>query len=262
MTADSRQENNGLVEVVSLTKAFHDNTVLSDISFQVDPGSVTALIGPSGSGKSTLLRCINGLEPINSGILKINGEHVRVTERDDGFYSMSRKQRALQRISVGLVFQHFNLFNNFTALDNVAIAPIRVLKQRRSEAYSRARDYLEKVGMLEREDHYPSQLSGGQQQRVAIARCMAMEPNVLLFDEPTSALDPELVGEVLDVIRKVSASGTTMVLSTHEINFARQIADQVVFLDGGQVVEVGSPQQVLDNPREARTRKFLERVYG
>src|SRR5699024_5013985 len=181
----------------------------------------TALIGPSGSGKSTLLRCLNGLEPIDSGLLLLNGEHVRVFERDDGFYSMSRKQRALQRVSIGLVFQHFNLFENFTALDNVAIAPIRVLKKSKSEAIRQAKTYLEQVGMLDRSDHYPSQLSGGQQQRVAIARCMTMQPDVLIFDDHISALDPDLVGEVLDIIRKVSVSGITIVLSTHEINFAR-----------------------------------------
>ncbi|WP_281268760.1 MULTISPECIES: amino acid ABC transporter ATP-binding protein [Brevibacterium] len=252
----------GLVEIYSTTKSFHGNTVLKDVSMYVKPGSVTALIGPSGSGKSTLLRCINGLEPIDSGVLKVNGEHVGVVERSDGFYSLNRKKRALQRVTVGLVFQHFNLFDNFTALENVAIAPIQVLKRSKSEAYKTARSYLDRVGMLERADHYPSQLSGGQQQRVAIARCMTMKPDVLLFDEPTSALDPELVGEVLDVIRKVSASGKTMVLSTHEIGFARQIADQVVFLDEGRVCEAGPVEQVLDDPREPRTQKFLERVFG
>lgn len=260
MTGSIQREESGLVEMISVTKSFHDRTVLRSISATVAPGSVTALIGPSGSGKSTLLRCINGLEPIDSGVLRVNGEHIGVVERPDGFYSLNRKKRALQRVSVGLVFQHFNLFRNFTAMENVTIAPMQVLKRSKAEATETARRYLDRVGMLDWSDHYPSQLSGGQQQRVAIARCLAMEPDVMLFDEPTSALDPELVGEVLDVIRAISASGKTMVLSTHEIGFARQIADQVVFLDEGRVCEAGTVQEVLDHPKEHRTQKFLERV--
>lgn len=260
MSASNQDRENGLIEMRSVTKSFHGKTVLQGISATISPGSVTALIGPSGSGKSTLLRCINGLEPIDSGVLKVNGEHIGVAERADGFYSLNRKKRALQRVSVGLVFQHFNLFSNFTALENVTIAPIQVLKKSKAAATETARYYLDRVGMLAWEQHYPSQLSGGQQQRVAIARCLAMEPEVLLFDEPTSALDPELVGEVLDVIRLISASGRTMVLSTHEIGFARQIADQVVFLDEGKVCETGTAVEVLDHPSEQRTQKFLERV--
>lgn len=260
MSGSDQSDEKGLVEMVSVTKSFHGKTVLREISATVAPGTVTALIGPSGSGKSTLLRCINGLEPIDSGVLRVNGEHIGVVERTDGFYSLNRKKRALQRVSVGLVFQHFNLFSNFTAMENVTIAPMQVLKHTKAESAETARRYLDRVGMLNWAEHYPSQLSGGQQQRVAIARCLAMEPDILLFDEPTSALDPELVGEVLDAIRAISASGKTMVLSTHEIGFARQIADQVVFLDEGRVCETGTAEDVLDHPTEQRTQKFLKRV--
>lgn len=218
------------------------------------------MIGPSGSGKSTFLRCINHLEQITAGRLYVDGELVGYRERGGKLHEMRPREVARQRRQVGMVFQHFNLFPHRTALENVIEAPIHVNRVKKDVAVARARDLLDQVGLADKADAYPLQLSGGQQQRVAIARALAMNPKLMLFDEPTSALDPELVGEVLGVMKKLAAEGMTMVVVTHEMGFAREVADQVVFMDGGVVVESGPPSEVLANPRHERTKAFLSKV--
>jgi len=249
-----------MVKAEGVHKRFGRVEVLRGVDLSVPAGTVTCLIGPSGSGKSTFLRCINHLEKIQAGRIWVDGDLVGYEQRGDRLYELKEAEIARKRAEIGMVFQHFNLFGHMTALENVIEAPCRVRKMRRADAIARARELLDRVGLADRADAYPSQLSGGQQQRVAIARALAMDPKLMLFDEPTSALDPELVGEVLDVIRGLAASGMTMIVVTHEMGFAREVADQVVFMDAGLVVERGTPAEVLASPREARTRDFLAKV--
>ena len=218
------------------------------------------LVGPSGSGKSTFLRCINHLEQISAGRLYVDGELVGYRQRGDRLFEMHPKDAARQRRQIGMVFQRFNLFPHMTALENIVAAPVKVQGRRKDAAIEQGRDLLKQVGLADKADAYPAQLSGGQQQRVAIARALAMEPKLMLFDEPTSALDPELVGEVLDVMRALAEKGMTMIVVTHEMGFAREVADSLVFMDDGVVVEAGNPREVLANPTQARTRAFLSKV--
>ncbi|SHM38614.1 amino acid ABC transporter ATP-binding protein [Cryptosporangium aurantiacum] len=241
-------------------KSFGHLEVLKGIDLRVDPGEVMCILGPSGSGKSTFLRCINHLEKINAGKLWVDGRLVGYQERGGKLHELSEKHIAAQRRDIGMVFQRFNLFPHKTVLDNVIEAPVQVKRERKSEAKERARVLLDRVGLGDKVDSYPSQLSGGQQQRVAIARALAMRPKLMLFDEPTSALDPELVGEVLDVMRGLAQDGMTMVVVTHEIGFAREVGDSLVFMDGGVVVESGPPRDVITNPQHERTKAFLSKV--
>jgi len=249
-----------MVKAEGVHKRFGGLEVLKGISLEVKPGEVMCLLGPSGSGKSTLLRCINHLEKIDAGRLWVDGELVGYRQSGDKIYELREAEVARKRAEIGMVFQRFNLFPHKTALENVVEAPTQVKKIRRDEAVARATEILEGVGLADKLDVYPAQLSGGQQQRVAIARAVAMEPKLMLFDEPTSALDPELVGEVLDAIRQLARDGMTMVVVTHEVGFAREVADTAVFMDAGIVVETGVPREVFANPRHERTRAFLSRV--
>ncbi len=246
-----------MVKAKDVHKRFGRLEVLKGISLQVAPGEVMCLIGPSGSGKSTLLRCVNHLEKINRGRLWVDGKLVGYKEAGGKLYELPEPQIARHRADVGMVFQRFNLFPHMTAIQNIIEAPIRVKKTRKREALTRGRELLERVGLADKVDEYPARLSGGQQQRVAIARALAMDPKLMLFDEVTSALDPELVKEVLDVMRELASEGMTMIVVTHEIGFARDVADEVVFMDEGTVVERGKPADVLDSPREERTKRFL-----
>ena len=252
------------VEISDLHKFFGELHVLRGIDLIVPPGSVTVLIGPSGSGKSTLLRCINELESIDAGRVKVDGELIGMREVERGgrtkLHALSDRARAAQRAKIGMVFQRFNLFPHMTALENVMEAPVQVKRIPKAKARKRGIELLERVGLGDRLNHYPSQLSGGQQQRVAIARALAMDPELMLFDEPTSALDPELVGEVLQVMKDLAASGMTMVVVTHEMGFAREVGDQLIFMDGGVICESGDPVEVLDNPQAERTQAFLSSV--
>jgi polar amino acid transport system ATP-binding protein len=241
-------------------KNFGALQVLKGVSLEVGRGEVMCLIGPSGSGKSTFLRCINHLEQVNAGRLYVDGEIVGYREKNGRLYEMHPRDAAKQRREIGMVFQHFNLFPHRTALENVIEAPTQVKKLRKADAVTRARELLDRVGLADKANAYPAQLSGGQQQRVAIARALAMDPKLMLFDEPTSALDPELVGEVLTVMRELARSGMTMVVVTHEMGFAREVADQLVFMDGGVVVEAGAPRELLADPRHERTKAFLSRL--
>jgi polar amino acid transport system ATP-binding protein len=249
-----------MVRAENVRKRYGANEVLKGITLNVGQGEVLVLLGPSGSGKSTFLRCINHLETINSGRIYVGDDLIGYREANGQLHEMHPKDIAAQRRSIGMVFQRFNLFPHLTALQNVTEAPIGVAGVPKAEATERAMALLKRVGLEDRAHHYPSQLSGGQQQRVAIARALAMEPSLMLFDEPTSALDPELVGDVLEVMKDLARSGMTMIVVTHEIGFAREVADTVVFMDGGVVVESGAPAQVLDNPQEARTKAFLKSV--
>jgi polar amino acid transport system ATP-binding protein len=246
-----------MVKAESVHKRFGPLEVLKGISLEVDSGEVMCLIGPSGSGKTTFIRCINHLEKIDGGRLWVDGELVGYRQRGNKLYELRESEVARGRADIGMVFQRFNLFPHMTALENVIEAPIRVKNVGKEEAFRRGRELLRRVGLEDKLDEYPSRLSGGQQQRVAIARALAMDPKLMLFDEVTSALDPELVKEVLDVMRELASEGMTMVVVTHEIGFAREVADEVVFMDAGVVVEQGPPKQVLDNPREERTKQFL-----
>ncbi|SEP04560.1 amino acid ABC transporter ATP-binding protein [Amycolatopsis saalfeldensis] len=248
------------VHVRSAVKSYGTTRVLDGIDLTAPGGQVTAVIGPSGSGKSTLLRTINHLERLDSGYVSIDGELIGVRVHGDRFKELSERAILRQRSRIGFVFQSFNLFPHLTILDNVVEAPVVTQRQRRADAEARGRELLARVGLADKAGAYPRRLSGGQQQRVAIARALALEPRLILFDEPTSALDPELVGEVLAVIKDLARSGTTMIVVTHEIAFAREIADHVVFLDAGRVVEQGPPATVLDRPAHERTREFLGRV--
>ena len=241
-------------------KRFGRLEVLKGIDLEVLPGEVMCVIGPSGSGKSTFLRCINHLEKINSGRLSVDGRLVGYREKGGKLHELKDSEVAAQRRDIGMVFQRFNLFPHMTALENVTEAPAQVKGIRKETCKDMGAALLERVGLGDRVHSYPNQLSGGQQQRVAIARALAMEPKLMLFDEPTSALDPELVGEVLDVMRGLAESGMTMLVVTHEMGFAREVADRVVFLDGGVVVEAGNPRQVLTDPQNERTRSFLSKV--
>ncbi len=249
-----------VVKIQDLHKNFGDLEVLRGINLSIAAGTTTCILGPSGSGKSTLLRCINHLERPNRGQIIVDGMQVGYTLRRGQLHEQSDKEIALARRRTGMVFQQFNLFPHMTALQNVMEGPVRVLRQDKKAARARAVELLEKVGLEKRMHHYPAHLSGGQQQRVSIARALAMNPPVLLFDEPTSALDPELVGEVLDTIRQLNDGLRTMIIVTHEINFARECADIVVFMDEGIIVESGSPKQMLDNPQSPRAVEFLSHV--
>lgn len=255
-----------IVTVDRVTKSFGDNEVLHDVSFAVDQGEVVAILGPSGSGKSTLLRCINRLEVIDSGEIRVNGHLVGYEElpspRNTGrrLRISNGKKTARDRLGVGMVFQRFNLFPHRSALENVMEAPIVTGRMTRPEARAVAAELLEKVGLAERMDHYPAELSGGQQQRVAIARALAMKPDLMLFDEPTSALDPELVGEVLTVIKDLADEGMTMIVVTHETDFAVEVADRAIFMDDRQIVEEGPAEDVIRRPQHPRARNFFARV--
>jgi polar amino acid transport system ATP-binding protein len=249
-----------MVNAEGVHKRFGRLEVLKGITLEVMPGEVMCLLGPSGSGKSTFLRCINHLEKINSGRLSVDGELVGYRQVGDKLHELRESEVARKRAEIGMVFQHFNLFPHMTALDNVTCAPIRVKKLPREQARAQARELLARVGLPDKLGSYPAQLSGGQQQRVAIARALAMEPKLMLFDEPTSALDPELVDEVLQAMQRLAREGMTMIVVTHEMGFAREVADAVVFMDAGVVVESGKPNEVLDSPRHERTRAFLSKV--
>jgi polar amino acid transport system ATP-binding protein len=249
-----------MVRAEGVHKRFGQNEVLKGIALTVNRGEVMCLLGPSGSGKSTFLRCINHLEQINSGRLSVDGELVGYREANGKLYELHERDVAKKRQEIGMVFQSFNLFPHMTALENVTLAQTEVLKRAGSDARAKACQLLDRVGLADKYDAYPMALSGGHQQRVAIARALAMDPKLMLFDEPTSALDPELVGDVLDVMRDLANSGMTMVVVTHEIGFAREVADTVVFMDGGVVVESGSPAEVLGAPKHERTRSFLSKV--
>jgi polar amino acid transport system ATP-binding protein len=246
-----------MVKAESVHKRFGRLEVLKGISLEANRGEVTCLLGPSGSGKSTFLRCINHLERINAGRLWVDGDLVGYRQSGNKLHEMREADIARDRAEIGMVFQSFNLFPHKTAIENVIEAPIQVKEMRKSDAVERGREQLERVGLSDKVDEYPARLSGGQQQRVAIARALAMDPKLMLFDEPTSALDPELVKEVLDVMRELAREGMTMIVVTHELGFARDVGDRLLFMDDGMIVERGKPDQMLDNPREERTRRFL-----
>lgn len=250
----------GRVDLHGINKSFGANVVLDNVSLTIAPGEVTAIIGPSGAGKSTLLRTINHLERADAGVVSIDGELIGYERRGDVLYELKEPAIRRRRSAVGMVFQSFNLFPHLTALENIIEAPVSVGGAPREEAIADARDLLARVGLADKADAYPRHLSGGQQQRVAIARALALRPKVLLFDEPTSALDPELVGEVLDVIKELAKSGTTLIIVTHEIGFAREVADRVVFMEGGKVLEVGPPERLFNEPSHPRTREFIAKV--
>lgn len=252
--------DDGTIFARGLRKSFGSKTVLQDIELEIASGEICCVIGPSGSGKSTLLRCMNGLESVDRGILKVNGEHLGYYETENAFHALPPKKVAEQRTKVGMVFQQFNLFPNMTALENVMAGPVLVKHGDKKEVTARAQELLTSVGLRRFADYYPAQLSGGQQQRVAIARALAMDPRIMLFDEPTSALDPEKVGEVLAVMQNLAKKGMTMVVVTHEMGFAREVADSLLFMDEGFIVERGDAREVLSNPRERRTQAFLEKV--
>jgi polar amino acid transport system ATP-binding protein len=249
-----------MVDAQQVHKSFGPTEVLKGIDFQVAPGQVVCLLGPSGSGKSTFLRCINHLEKINAGRLYVDGELVGYREHGGVLHELGEKEVARKRTEIGMVFQSFNLFPHMTAIGNIMEAPLLVKNEPKLEVRQRATELLAKVGLGDKASAYPRQLSGGQQQRVAIARALAMRPKLMLFDEPTSALDPELVGDVLAVMKDLARSGMTMIVVTHEIGFAREVADTVVFMDGGVVVEQGPPSEIIANPRHERTKAFLSQV--
>ena len=249
-----------MVKAESVFKNYGRLEVLRGIDLEVQPREVMCIIGPSGSGKSTFLRCINHLEKIDAGRLSVDGELVGYQQRGDKLYELRDDEVSKKRSEIGMVFQSFNLFPHMTALQNVVEAPLRVKRENREVAVERGRKLLARVGLGEKMNAYPKQLSGGQQQRVAIARALAMEPKLMLFDEPTSALDPELVGEVLDVMRGLAEDGMTMIVVTHEIGFAREVGDSLVFMDAGVVVEAGKPREILANPQQERTQSFLSKV--
>jgi polar amino acid transport system ATP-binding protein len=249
-----------MVDIKSVHKSFGSLEVLKGVDLLVRTGEVTVIIGPSGSGKSTLLRTINHLEKVDRGRISVDGALVGQRRSGDKLYELSERAILKQRTRIGFVFQSFNLFPHLTVMENIVEAPVSALKRPRKDVDESARRLLDRVGLADKADAYPKQLSGGQQQRVAIARALALEPRLLLFDEPTSALDPELVGEVLDVIKDLARQGTTMIVVTHEIGFAREVADTVVFMDDGRIVEQGAPGDVLDRPEQERTRAFLSKV--
>jgi len=248
------------LRVEDVRKSYGHVEVLKGINMQVKPGEVACLVGPSGSGKSTFLRCINHLEKINSGRLYVHGDLVGYQEKKGRLYELSDREVCRKRAEIGMVFQNFNLFQHMSVLENIIEAPTRVLKISKEEAIIHARELLELVGLSGREESLPKQLSGGQQQRVAISRALAMRPKLMLFDEPTSALDPELVGEVLAAMQDLANSGMTMIVVTHEMGFARKVADTVTFMDAGLIVESGAPDEVLDNPKHERTKSFFSKV--
>jgi polar amino acid transport system ATP-binding protein len=249
-----------MVKAEAVHKSFGRLEVLKGITLELKPGEVMCMLGPSGSGKSTFLRCINHLEKIDAGRLYVDGELVGYRQRGERLYELRESEVAKERSQIGMVFQRFNLFPHMNVLHNVIEAPTRVKGIRREHAVQEARELLDRVGLADKIDAYPAQLSGGQQQRVAIARALAMEPKLMLFDEPTSALDPELVGDVLEAMRQLAREGMTMVVVTHEIGFAREVGDTLVFMDEGVVVEAGHPREVLSNPKHERTQAFLSKV--
>lgn len=249
--------DHSMISIQNVWKKYGRLQVLKGIDLEVPTGSVTCLIGPSGSGKSTLLRCVNHLEEVTAGRIYVDAELIGYREKNGTLYEISEKDAAAQRVEIGMVFQHFNLFPHRTVLENIIEAPIQVRKEDKEEAIAHAKKLLEQVGLSHKADAYPVQLSGGQQQRVAIARALAMRPKLMLFDEPTSALDPELVGEVLGVMRTLADEGMTMLVVTHEMGFAREVADTVAFMDGGVIVEHGPARQVITDPQEPRTQEFL-----
>ena len=249
-----------MIEVRGLAKSFGTNSVLRGIDLTVQRGEVAVVIGPSGSGKSTLLRCICRLEPFEQGVIKVDGDPIAAGSEERGVTLLSADLLEARRQEIGMVFQQFNLFPHMTVLQNVMLAPMKVRRSSRAESESTARDLLGQVGLLDKVAEHPARLSGGQQQRVAIARALAMRPQVMLFDEITSALDPELVGEVLQVMRKLAEDGRTMIVVTHEMGFARAVADRVIFIDEGRIVEAGPPQHVFGSPREERTKAFLRKL--
>ncbi|MBP2143028.1 polar amino acid transport system ATP-binding protein [Methanococcus voltae] len=239
-----------MIEMVNIHKKFGENHVLKGVNLKVEKGEVVVILGPSGSGKSTLLRCINGLEVITDG--KVIFEDQDICDKKANINKIRQK--------IGMVFQQFNLFPHLTVLDNITFAPVKVLKKSKSEAKTQARELLKKVGLEDKENAYPIQLSGGQQQRVAIARALAMKPDAMLFDEPTSALDPELVNEVLDVMKQLAYEGMTMVVVTHEMGFAKEVGDRIVFMDEGTIVEEGAPSEIFTNPKHDRTKNFFGKI--
>ncbi|MFF3019545.1 amino acid ABC transporter ATP-binding protein [Streptomyces sp. NPDC057939] len=249
-----------MVKAEGVHKSYGAAHILRGIDLEVAPREVFCLVGPSGSGKSTFLRCINHLERINAGRLSVDGQLVGYKQKGDKLYELKDSEVAAQRRDIGMVFQRFNLFPHMTAIENVMEAPVMVKGESKAVARARAVKLLDRVGLGDKGGNYPTQLSGGQQQRVAIARALAMEPKLMLFDEPTSALDPELVGDVLDVMRDLAESGMTMIVVTHEMGFAREVGDNLVFMDGGVVVESGNPRDVLGNPQHDRTKAFLSKV--
>jgi len=246
-----------MISAQNVHKSFGQLEVLKGIDLEVQPGEVACLLGPSGSGKSTFLRCVNHLDKATAGRLYVDGELIGYREKNGTLYEISEREAAEQRSDIGMVFQSFNLFPHRTVIENIIEAPVQVKKIPEETARARAMELLEDVGLASKANNYPVQLSGGQQQRVAIARAVAMDPKLMLFDEPTSALDPELVGEVLRVMKDLAAEGMTMLVVTHEMGFAREVADKVFFMDGGVVIESGSPAEVLDNPQQPRTKDFL-----
>jgi ABC superfamily ATP binding cassette transporter, ABC protein len=246
-----------MISAQNVHKSFGQLEVLKGINLEVQAGEVACLLGPSGSGKSTFLRCVNHLDKATAGRLYVDGELIGYREKNGSLYEISEKEAAEQRSDIGMVFQSFNLFPHRTVIENIIEAPVQVKKIPEETARARAMELLEDVGLASKANNYPVQLSGGQQQRVAIARAVAMDPKLMLFDEPTSALDPELVGEVLRVMKDLAAEGMTMLVVTHEMGFAREVADKVFFMDGGVVIESGSPAEVLDNPQQPRTKDFL-----
>jgi polar amino acid transport system ATP-binding protein len=249
-----------MVKAEVVCKNFGALKVLKGVTLEVQKGQVLCMVGPSGSGKSTFLRCVNHLEEVNAGRLYVDGQLIGYRERGGKLHEMPPREAAKQRRDIGMVFQHFNLFPHRTALANIIEAPIQVKGIKKAKALERARDLLDQVGLGDKAEAYPAQLSGGQAQRVAIARALAMDPKLMLFDEPTSALDPELVGEVLGVMKKLASEGMTMLVVTHEMGFAREVADQLVFMDAGVIVESGDPREVLSNPKQERTKAFLSKV--
>ncbi|MCB5174166.1 amino acid ABC transporter ATP-binding protein [Microvirga lenta] len=249
-----------IVVAADVRKTFGSVQALDGVSIEIPAGQVLCIVGPSGSGKSTLLRCINQLERIDSGAIWVDGELIGYRRVGNKLYELTDSEIARQRLASGMVFQRFNLFQHMTALENIIEGPVTVQRRRRNEVVDEAMALLERVGLEAKRDAYPSELSGGQQQRVAIARALAMKPKLMLFDEPTSALDPELVGEVLAVMRDLASSGMTMIVVTHELGFAREVANEVVFMDRGAIVERGSPQEVLVHPQQQRTRDFIAAV--
>jgi polar amino acid transport system ATP-binding protein len=249
-----------MIEIRDVHKSFGQHEVLKGVSLRVGAGEVAVVLGPSGSGKSTLLRSVNHLEKVDRGQIRVDGELIGYRRRGNKLYELKERDVLKQRSAIGFVFQNFNLFPHLTVLDNIAEAPVATGRLTRDLARAKALELLGRVGLVEKAAAYPRQLSGGQQQRVAIARALALDPKVVLFDEPTSALDPELVGEVLDVMLDLARSGTTMIVVTHEIGFAREVADTVVFMDDGRVLEQGPPADVLDRPSHERTRSFLSKV--
>jgi len=253
------QDNPPLVTIRNLHKSFGQQKILVGLDLDVVKARTVVILGPSGSGKSTLLRCINQLEKIDAGLILVDGVQMGFEWKDNRLLPLSNRAIAKQRRSIGMVFQQFNLYPHMTALENIIEAPLHVHAHPREAALNLARDLLEQVGLSDKANHYPSQLSGGQQQRVAIARALAIKPKLILFDEPTSALDPELIGEVLQVMKKLARQGLTMIIVTHEIGFAREAADHVIFMADGHIIEQGRPEEVIDKPQHHRTQEFLAR---